>query len=55
MEYSIVKTEWVENLYEPELKVQEGKVAVPTGPGWGVEINDNWLKNSEYEVSKKKN
>ena len=28
-----------------------GKVAIPDGPGWGVEIDPAWLEVSQYQVS----
>lgn len=34
---------WQVGLFEPELVVTEGKVAIPAGPGWGVEISESWL------------
>jgi len=52
MEYSIEDSEWVKNLYTPELKVTDGKVNIPAGPGWGVEINEKWLSDADYQVSK---
>jgi L-alanine-DL-glutamate epimerase-like enolase superfamily enzyme len=34
---------WHVGLYEPALVVRDGKVAIPDGPGWGVEISEPWL------------
>jgi len=28
-----------------------GKVTIPDAPGWGVEINPQWLKNADYQMS----
>ena len=44
-------TPWGFGIYEPQLKVVDGKVKIPDGPGWGVEINQNWLENSDYQIS----
>ena len=51
MEFSIEPTSWTEGLYTPALEVRDGKVDIPSGPGWGVEINPAWLEGSEYAVS----
>ena len=39
------------DLYLPALKVQEGKVRLPEGPGWGVEIAPSWLSGADYRKS----
>jgi L-alanine-DL-glutamate epimerase-like enolase superfamily enzyme len=51
LEYSIEPTGWTDGLYTPALKVEDGSVAVPAGPGWGVEINPDWLEKAQYQVS----
>jgi L-alanine-DL-glutamate epimerase-like enolase superfamily enzyme len=51
IEFSIEPTSWTEGLYTPALEVRDGKVDIPSGPGWGVEINPAWLEGSEYAVS----
>jgi L-alanine-DL-glutamate epimerase-like enolase superfamily enzyme len=51
LEYSIEFTPWTDGLYYPALEVVDGEVAVPDGPGWGVEINSEWLEQAEYLVS----
>ncbi len=51
IEYSIEPTPWAEGLYEPALEVVDGKVMIPSGPGWGVTINPDWLKSSVFQVS----
>ena len=38
-------------LYDPVLEAHDGKVQVPNGPGWGVEINPDWLKRAVYQIS----
>jgi L-alanine-DL-glutamate epimerase-like enolase superfamily enzyme len=53
MEFSIEPTAWTDGLYEPALKVVDGKVAIPDGPGWGVTINPKWLESAERKVSEK--
>jgi L-alanine-DL-glutamate epimerase-like enolase superfamily enzyme len=51
LEYSIEPTPWIDDLFTPTLEVVDGKVAVPDGPGWGVEINPTWLENADYHKS----
>ena len=48
LEYSIESTPWAEELYEPFLKIDDGKVAFPDGPGWGVTVNEDWLRRAKY-------
>lgn len=42
---------WQLGLYEPMPQATNGHVQIPTGPGWGVEINPDWLKGAVYQVS----
>jgi L-alanine-DL-glutamate epimerase-like enolase superfamily enzyme len=42
-----------ESLYSPSLKVQDGKVKIPDGPGWGVKINSGWLEKASYLKSER--
>jgi L-alanine-DL-glutamate epimerase-like enolase superfamily enzyme len=42
---------WDSGLYEPALVARDGKVQIPDGPGWGVEINKNWLEKATYQRS----
>jgi L-alanine-DL-glutamate epimerase-like enolase superfamily enzyme len=42
---------WQEGLFSPPLVARDGKVDVPAGPGWGVEVNPSWLADAEYRVS----
>jgi L-alanine-DL-glutamate epimerase-like enolase superfamily enzyme len=43
---------WQEGIYSPRLEVREGKVEMPAGPGWGVEIDPSWLARSAYRQSR---
>jgi len=54
LEFSIEPTNWTKDLYYPALKVQDGKVAIPDGPGWGVTINPKWLKAAEHKISQRR-
>jgi L-alanine-DL-glutamate epimerase-like enolase superfamily enzyme len=51
VEFSIEPDQWSDELFAPKLEVQQGSVAMPGGPGWGVRINQEWLARAEYRVS----
>ena len=51
IEFSIEPTPWTEGLYAPALEVHDGAVQIPEGPGWGVEVNPDWLAGSEHQAS----
>lgn len=53
IEYSIEPTPWTDGLFSPAFEVIDGKVAIPDGPGWGVEINPAWLEDADYQVSER--
>ena len=50
-EFSIEPTPWTEGVYKPALTVRDGEIALPAGPGWGVEINGDWLAKADRQVS----
>jgi L-alanine-DL-glutamate epimerase-like enolase superfamily enzyme len=39
--------------YRPRLEVNDGAVAVPDAPGWGVEIDAAWLQSASYQKSER--
>jgi L-alanine-DL-glutamate epimerase-like enolase superfamily enzyme len=39
---------WQDNLFSPALVAKDGKVQIPEGPGWGVEIDKDWLARAAY-------
>ena len=51
VEFSIEPTIWTQNLFEPTLKIVDGKVQIPSAPGWGIEVNPKWLESSHYQQS----
>ena len=51
LEFSIEPTNWVKDIYHPELQVRDGKVAIPDGPGWGVTVNSAWLAKAKRQSS----
>jgi L-alanine-DL-glutamate epimerase-like enolase superfamily enzyme len=42
-----------ERFYSPALKVADGKVKLPDGPGWGVTVNPAWIEKAAYLKSEK--
>ncbi|GMU22431.1 MAG: isomerase [Phycisphaerae bacterium] len=40
-------------LYNPQLKVEDGKVQIPDGPGWGIVVNPAWLEKATYQKSER--
>jgi L-alanine-DL-glutamate epimerase-like enolase superfamily enzyme len=42
---------WQVGLFEPALVVRDGAVAIPDGPGWGVEPVPAWLERATRQVS----
>jgi L-alanine-DL-glutamate epimerase-like enolase superfamily enzyme len=51
VEFSIEPTPWAENIFQPALQVKDGKVWIPDQPGWGVEIESQWLSSAQYQIS----
>ena len=44
---------WQQDLFKNSLfDIEDGCVSVKGDPGWGFEINDEWLSKSNYQVSK---
>ena len=43
---------WQEGLFlNDPYRVEDGHVTVPDAPGWGVEINPDWLSRAEWRES----
>jgi len=53
MEFSIERDAWTEGLLASPLVVEDGRVRVPDGPGWGVDVRPDWLERAEYRVSER--
>ena len=53
VEFSIEPTSWTDGLFEPPLRVTEGKVPIPDGPGWGVAISPDWLAKAQRQVTER--
>lgn len=42
---------WQSGIFEPAIVARDGAVAIPDGPGWGVEIRPDWLARAERQVT----
>ncbi len=43
---------WQQNLFLGDpFAVQDGKVQIPSSPGWGVEVNPDWLNGAKHQLS----
>lgn len=43
---------WQEGLFLGDpFRVRDGRVQIPAGPGWGVEIDPGWLERAQYRSS----
>ncbi len=54
VEFSIEPTSyypWQVGIFSPALEARDGKVQIPSAPGWGVEINPRWLEKAERQIS----
>ena len=46
---------WQEGLFvQSPYIIKDGTISLPDGPGWGVEINPDWLSRATYQVSEVK-
>ena len=42
---------WQNNIFTPELEICNGNVVISDKPGWGIEINPEWIALSDYRIS----
>lgn len=54
LEHGVEDDRWAHEIYEEELKVIGGKIEVPTAPGWGAAISEDWLKSAHYQETHRK-
>jgi L-alanine-DL-glutamate epimerase-like enolase superfamily enzyme len=50
-EWSAEKPSWSQGIYSPMLEVVDGEVGLPTRPGWGVDIEPEFLKAATVTAS----
>ena len=51
LEFSIEPSGWTAEMFEPVLEAQDGRVAIPDGPGWGIRLNPAWLEKADHQIS----
>jgi L-alanine-DL-glutamate epimerase-like enolase superfamily enzyme len=54
VEFSIEGTDyypWQEGIFSPALVARDGRVQIPEGPGWGIEIEPAWLARAHRQTS----
>jgi L-alanine-DL-glutamate epimerase-like enolase superfamily enzyme len=54
VEFSIETLEyypWQDGLFTPALEAHDGRVQIPDGPGWGIEISPSWLDRASHQIS----
>ena len=42
---------WAQHIFSPEFEIRQGNVLLSDKPGWGVEIEPEWLSLAAYRVS----
>jgi len=43
---------WQEGLFLGDpYRIEDGMVTIPDGPGWGIDINPDWLEAAQYQIS----
>ena len=42
---------WQNNIFTPEFEIKNGNVMISDKPGWGIEINPEWIALSDYRIS----
>lgn len=51
LEFSIESQPWSNGLFEPALEIRNGSIDIPPEPGWGVEVNPDWLSAASRQES----
>lgn len=54
VEFSIEEADyypWQYGIYDDFPVARDGKVQIPQGPGWGVNISSDWLESADYQIS----
>ncbi|MDC1286300.1 mandelate racemase/muconate lactonizing enzyme family protein [Gammaproteobacteria bacterium] len=42
---------WQNDIFTPEFKIRNGNVVISDKPGWGIEVNPEWIALSDYRIS----
>ncbi len=54
LEFSIEEADyypWQYGLFKQEIVAKDGCVQIPEGPGWGIDVREEWLGKAKYQVS----
>ena len=51
VEFSIEPNDWLKAAFSPIPEARAGRVPIPAGPGWGVELSRDWLAQAECRTS----
>ncbi len=54
LEFSIEEADyypWQYGLFKQEIVAKNGCVQIPEGPGWGIDVREDWLARAKYQVS----
>ena len=54
IEYSIEGADyypWQDHIFTPGYAIHDGNLAISDKPGWGVEINPEWIALADYRIS----
>ena len=51
LEYGIEESPWASDAFSPVLEMDDGMVAIPEGPGWGSDMNEDWLSRAEHRCT----
>jgi hypothetical protein len=42
---------WQANIFKPNFDIQHGELIMPHKPGWGIELDAEWLSRADHKVS----
>jgi L-alanine-DL-glutamate epimerase-like enolase superfamily enzyme len=42
---------WQQNIFSPAFEIRDGNVLISDKPGWGIEIDPEWIALSDYRIS----
>jgi len=42
---------WQADIFSPDFKITEGELIMNHKPGWGIQLNPEWLARAQYQVS----
>ena len=38
-------------IFTPDYKIVDGNIHISDAPGWGIEVNEDWLQNARYQMT----